>query len=199
MIGERNIVDGAGALTGALIGTLSLAFQDDPALAWIIPDPDERRARLPHLFTWLVDDHTRRGMVLASPCREAVSLWYVPGAIHHQPPLTPMLAWRMWRIFGANVLRADRTGRHIAAHVPEGENWLYLHFIGVHPEAQGKGWGGAAIRAGIAEGNRRGVDICLETATPENVGIYQRLGFGIVEEWDVPGGPRFWTMVRPRD
>jgi predicted N-acetyltransferase YhbS len=69
----------------------------------------------------------------------------------------------------------------------------------VRPGAQGKGWGGLAIRAGIAEANRLGVDTCLETAKQSNVGIYQRLGFEVVDEWQVPGGPRFWTMVRPRD
>ena len=76
---------------------------------------------------------------------------------------------------------------------------LLLRYAAVRPDAQGKGWGGRAIRAGIAEANRIGVDTCLETAEESNIAIYQRLGFAIVDEWQVPGGPRFWTMIRPKD
>jgi len=37
--------------------------------------------------------------------------------------------------------------------------------------------------------------VYLEIVTPENAGLYQRLGFAVIEEWDVPrGGPHFWSM-----
>ncbi len=43
---------------------------------------------------------------------------------------------------------------------------------------------------------KRGVPAVLETATPSNVGLYQRLGYEVMSEWDVPkGGPHFWTMT----
>ena len=38
----------------------------------------------------------------------------------------------------------------------------------------------------------------LETAKETNVAIYLRLGFAIIDTWQVPGGgPKFWTMRRP--
>ena len=59
---------------------------------------------------------------------------------------------------------------------------------------------GQAIRAGLAEAARLGVPAVLETATPANVGLYQRLGFATRSEWDVAGGgPHFWTMTRPAE
>ena len=43
----------------------------------------------------------------------------------------------------------------------------------------------------------QGLPSWLETATPENVPLYQRLGFAIQCEWDVAkGGPHFWGMMR---
>ena len=90
-------------------------------------------------------------------------------------------------------------GRYIARHIPRGEGLLYLRYAAVQPDEQDKGWGGLAIRAGIAEANQMGVDTCLETATDRNVSIYEGLGFAVVDEWRVPDGPRFWTMLRPRD
>lgn len=195
----HEIIDGSEGQSSQAVSTLALAFQDDPALGWIMPDAAARRRRLPRFFEWLFADHQRHGLILTSHGREAVTLWRLPGKVHHHDPLTPAELWRMVMIFGPSLLRAERVGRHIARHVPEGEDHLYLRYAAVRPDAQGKGWGGHAIRAGIAEANRRGVDVCLETAKPENVAIYQRLGFGIVDEWQVSGGPQFWTMLRPRD
>lgn len=193
------IGDGALGNRPAAVETLALAFQDDPALAWIIPDPVSRRRRLPHFFDWRFADHLRHGMILASPEHEVVTLWRLPGKVHHNDPVTLTELWRMVMIFGPALGRADTVGKHLTRHVPAGEDYLYLRYAAVRPEAQGKGWGGRAIRAGIAEANRLGVDTCLETAKPGNIAIYQRLGFGIVDEWRVPSGPRFWTMVRPQD
>jgi ribosomal protein S18 acetylase RimI-like enzyme len=199
MTGPHIIIDGAASLRSRAEETLALAFQDDPALAWIFPDATARRRRLLRFFAWRFADHVRHGMILASPQREVVTLWRRPGKVHHHDPLTPAELWRMVRIFGLALGRADTVGKHLSRHVPAGEDYLYLRYAAVRPEAQGKGWGGRAIRAGIAEANRLGVDTCLETAKESNVGIYQRLGFAIVDEWQVPGGPRFWTMVRPKD
>lgn len=199
MTDPKSIIDGAAILRPRSVETLALAFQDDPALAWIFPDAATRRRRLPRFFAWGFADHVRHGMILASPEREVVTLWRRPGKVHHHDPLTPAEVWRMVRIFGTALGRADTVGKHLSRHVPAGEGYLYLRYAAVRPDAQGKGWGGRAIRAGIAEANRIGVDTCLETAEESNIAIYQRLGFAIVDEWQVPGGPRFWTMIRPKD
>ncbi|MCA3255782.1 MAG: GNAT family N-acetyltransferase [Alphaproteobacteria bacterium] len=182
----------------AHIATLAAAFHPDPALAWIMPDAADRRRRLPRFFDWLLGDHARHGHILASPGAEVVTLWRAPGKVHHHDPLTPAELWKMLGIFGPSILRAERAGRHVANHVPRGEDHLYLRYAGVRPDMQGKGWGGLAIRTGIALANSLGVDTCLETANPANVALYRALGFEIAAEWRVPRGPRFWTMRRPR-
>jgi ribosomal protein S18 acetylase RimI-like enzyme len=148
----------------------------------------------------LHDEHQQHGMITGSANGEVAAYWRLPGKVHHHDPMTLAEAWRLIGIFGFALPRADSVGRAIGRHVPRGEDHLYLRYIGVRPDCQGKGWGGKAIRAGIDHANALGVDICLETATPENVGLYQRLGFAIVDEWGVPkGGPHFWTMVRAKD
>jgi ribosomal protein S18 acetylase RimI-like enzyme len=196
---SRTIIDGSSGDRRMAVETLALAFHADPALTWIFPDTAARSRRLPRFFDWRFADHLRHGMILASPEREVVTLWRVPGKVHHKDRLTLGEIWRMLAIFGPAIGRADTVGKHLGQHVPAGEDYLYLRYAAVRPGAQGMGWGGLAIRAGIAEANRLGVDTCLETAKQSNVAIYQRLGFDVVDEWQVPGGPRFWTMVRPRD
>ena len=181
----------------AAVATLAAAFQNDPAVCWIIPDPAARTRRLPKMFDWLFDDHLCHGMMLGTPDCAAVTFWRLPGKVHHHDPLWPPHLVQLLRIFGQAIFRASKVGDAIAAHLPPGEDWMYLRYAGVRPEAQGKGLGGKVIRAGLAEAERRGIGALLETATPVNVGIYLRLGFTVRQEWDVgPQAPHFWTMTK---
>ncbi|MFM5885781.1 MAG: GNAT family N-acetyltransferase [Novosphingobium sp.] len=190
------IARAASADRAALVATLSAAFADDPAMAWIMPDRADRVRRLPRLFGLLVSEDLADGWCLASPGREAVTLWRAGASIHTSP-------WQLLRglpgfiaALGPNLLRALAASSAIEAHHPRGLTCDYLHFAGVDPAFQGRDWGGAAIRAGMAQARTKGVPIYLETATPENVGLYQRLGFAVTQEWDVPrGGPHFWSML----
>ena len=176
--------------------TLALAFQDDPALSWIIPDPDVRRHRLPLLFDLLFRVDHADGLVLRAVGNEAATLWRLPGRANTSTVSLILNALPMLRIFGTAIGRALVVSNAIDAHHPK-EPFVYLHFVGTRPQAQGKGFGAAVIRAGLKQASDEGMPVYLETATPENVGLYTRLGFNIVEEWDVPNGPHFWSMLRP--
>jgi len=182
----------------AVAQMLARAFADDPATSFIFPDPVERARRLPRMFALLFDED-RRGMPLITQGAEAAALWRTPG--HNHTSIIDMLlhAWPMWRIFGNALGRALAVSNAIDANFPDGDYW-YLHILGCDPSAQGKGIGGALIRAALDRIAGSGIPAYLETATPRNLGFYQGLGFQITSEWVVPkGGPRFWSMMRPAD
>jgi ribosomal protein S18 acetylase RimI-like enzyme len=191
-VGERHRV--------AVTRTLASAFFDDPAIQWILRNEQTRAAALDKMFDWQFDVHRTNGIVSSSADGEVAALWVPPGKVHYEGRLTLPFLFKMFGIFGLSLARGKQIGDAIHAHLPAGENWLYLRYLGVHPDAQGKGWGGRAIRAGIAEANARGVPTCLETNNPENVGLYHRFGYRTISEWDVcDGGPHFWTMTRDMD
>ena len=193
---ERTIIRLDASHRDAAITTLAAAFQDDPAMAYMLPDPAVRPARLTMLMRWFFDEHLKNGVIFGTPGAEAVTLWRPPGQIHAETPLWDPGALRFVPIFRLGLGRALRTDAGIHAHLPEGESWFYLKMAGVRPDCQGKGLGGLTIRTGLAEAAGLGLPAVLETATPSNVGLYQRLGFGVRSEWDVAkGGPHFWTMV----
>ena len=193
----QEIIELREAHRAAAVATLAAAFADDPALTWIIPDRAARMRRLPLMFDWLFDDHLERGMILGTPDCAVVTMWRPPGQVHYRSPFYPRHLLHLAAIFGTNLLRAAKLGDAIDAQVLRGERLLYLRYAGVRPDMQGKGLGGMSIRAGLARAVELGVPSCLETATPGNVGLYQRLGYGIVREWDVGGrgAPHFWTMA----
>lgn len=178
------------------VATLAAAFHDDPAMVFMLPEAASRERRLARLIGWMVDQHLAIGLVLGTPRGEAVTLWRPPGTVHFHEPLWHPGALRFIPIFGRHLPRALRTDDGITNHLPTGEGWMYLKMAGVHPDQQGKGLGGRMIRAGLAQAARLGVPSVLETATPSNVGLYQRLGYAVASEWDVAkGGPHFWTMT----
>jgi ribosomal protein S18 acetylase RimI-like enzyme len=82
------------------------------------------------------------------------------------------------------------------SHYPKNKSYWYLHYAGVRPEHQGRGWGSAAIRQGLTRARTAGFSVYLETAKESNVALYCKLGFKLVDEWNVPkGGPHFWSML----
>lgn len=183
---------------GSVVQTLALAFQDDPALCWIMPDAERRRERLPQLFSILFKSDLPTGMILKSAGGESASLWRTPGAADTGIWELIRSAIPMMMVFGSGIGRGIAISTALDAHHPKGISFWYLHFVGVAPDFQGKGWGGSIIRDGLARTARDRLPTYLETATAENVPLYQRLGFEIIEEWDVPdGGPHFWSMLRP--
>lgn len=194
---DRTIVRLGEGHVDAAVATLAAAFFEDPAICWMMPDPALRRKRLPKLHRWMVREHLANGMVLGTPGCEVVTLWRPPGAMHLKEPLWHPGMLRFVPIFGRHLVRAAVLDEAIHKHLPPEEGWMYLRVAGVRPDSQGKGLGGLAIRAGIAEAASLGVPAVLETATESNLALYRNLGFEVRSDWTVPlKGPRFWTMTR---
>ncbi|HEX7849483.1 MAG TPA: GNAT family N-acetyltransferase [Sphingomonas sp.] len=175
---------------------LARAFADDPATSYIFPDRADRVKRLPRMFRLIFDEDVG-GMPLITGNGEAATLWRKPGQaeigkLEMLRQLFPLIG-----AFGSALARAMRVGDAIDAHHPPGPYW-YLHIAGVDPAHQGRGLGSASIRQGLARAKEDGLPAFLETATPSNVGLYQSLGFEVIDEWHVPkGGPKFWSMLHP--
>ena len=181
----------------ALVETLAQAFQTDPALSWILPDAGHRAKALRRLFRTLVPADMRAGVALRAPGNEAAALWRAPGQAHSGTLEFLRIVIPLVATFGTALPRGLKVQGGIDAHRPKGCFW-YLHYVGVRTDHQGKGHGGRIIRSQTAVADAAGLACWLETATPENVPLYERLGFVTQVEWDVPGGgPHFWGMMRP--
>ena len=67
--------------------------------------------------------------------------------------------------------------------------------FGVEPELQGQGIGSIVMREYVRRLDENGEASYLETEKPENVALYQRFGFEVIEEAEVLGVPN-WFMWR---
>ena len=193
------LAEGQVAASGAV---LARAFADDPFFTYTLADPVERERLMPPFMTaW-----TRYGLlfgevyVTAGPV-EASAIWLPPDAVMRTPE-------RRERAGLTAVINAFSDGararydamvqhlRHVREAAQSVPHW-YLPLIGVDPARQGLGLGSLLLRAGLARVDQDGVECRLFTKQPRNVPLYQRYGFEIAVEGDVPdGGPHFWFMRR---
>jgi GNAT superfamily N-acetyltransferase len=79
---------------------------------------------------------------------------------------------------------------------PEEPHW-YLPWIGVRPEAQGRGLGAALLRRGLARADRDGLPAYLEATNRRNAALYARHGFEALGTVNAPGYPEIIPMWRP--
>jgi len=172
------------------------AFADDPGLAWIWPDRDDRIGRLPYFFATIVGGTLAHGVGVRSECSAAVSLWRRPGAITPTAEEMAPFHAELGQAFGSGGQRSQLMAAALKAHQPADYPWWYLQFIGVSPTAQGTGLGGAVIRAGLELAAAQDLPVYVEVMNPDNFGYYSHVGFETVAEFDIPdSGPHVWAML----
>jgi ribosomal protein S18 acetylase RimI-like enzyme len=153
---------------------------------------------LPWLFELVLVAGLDRGTLYATAGQlDGVALWVPPGAPRRRPSASSFVSVpvRLGRALPRlmRVARSTVDLEHRASPLP---HW-YLSGIGVEPERQGRGIGSALMRAGLARADAAGEHAVLITHSPDNLPFYERHGFTVVVEEDIPGGgPPAWAMAR---
>ncbi|MFD1828814.1 GNAT family N-acetyltransferase [Streptomyces desertarenae] len=174
--------------------TLALAFTDYPFTRHVIAADghEERVGRLQELFL------TRVGMpygrVWVGGGGRAVAVWTTPE--RDPSPGFAEVGPLVGELAGDRAAAYESAERALEAHRP-GEPAWFLATVGVDPRDQGRGLGGAVLRPGLDAAERAGLPVFLETSSERNVAFYERLGFAVTAEVELPGGgPRTWCMRR---
>ena len=181
--------DDAPGLTTAL----AAAFHDDQVFRWFSPDDGRRRAMLPGFFDVFVEAYLVHGETYADDDAAGGALWAAP----HSDPLTaePVYAERLEEIAGIDAPRMFEIVELLEAHAPR-EPHYHLQFLGVAPERQGAGIGGALMAPILERCDRDGVAAYLEATSDRNRAMYERHGFRAHGAIPLPGGPALWRMWR---
>jgi ribosomal protein S18 acetylase RimI-like enzyme len=182
----------------AASAVLARAFFDDPAWVWLIPDPDRRRRLLEPLFRSGFDVTAADVWANAGELRGAAR-WLPPGrpAVRVAATLRALVTTpaRLGRTTGP-FLAYGRAVELMRSEVAGGAHW-YLAGIGVDPDAQRQGIGGALLEPGLVGAARQRVPAVLLTNNEANLSFYRGHGFEVVREGRTPaGGPRAWAMVK---
>ncbi len=187
---------------------LTNAFHEDPLIKLIYPNEKERRQLTPILWKFLTKDGIRYGEVYAPSAEiEGIAKWLPPGKAH----------LGVWRTIVSGGLKMGMAlakqkderklpPRRIAQITDEitkihkdlvKEPHWYLASIGISSEHQGKGFGSKLIKPMLERSEKEGYPVFLETNFEGNVGLYEHLGFEVIDERKVLDTEIInWAMIR---
>jgi GNAT superfamily N-acetyltransferase len=176
-----------------VIEILLAAFRDDPAIRGLYPTDLDYVRYLPGYIMAFGGRAFDAGTVDTDREGHAAALWFPPGVAPDAAAAVNHLALsaapgRVARLAAGLEAQAERR--------PEEPHW-YLPWMGVVPEAQGMGIGGALLREGLERADADGLPVCLEATTRRSAAFYARHGFTTRAVTDLPGYPEITTMWRP--
>jgi GNAT superfamily N-acetyltransferase len=183
----------AGGDAARLTAALATAFYDDPVFRWFSPDDRRRGAMLPSFFEVFVEAFGSHGETFADDDVAGAALWAAPDTDPFGAE--PAYAERLEAIVGSDAPRLFEVVELFEAQTPP-EPHYHLQFLGVLPERQGVGLGGALMAPILERCDRDGAPAYLEATCDRNRRLYERHGFRAHGDIQLPGGPAVWRMWR---
>lgn len=186
-IGSATASDFPGA-----IATMVAAFITDPIARFALVTPQAYLHGMPLQVRALATGSFEHGTADVSSDFGGVALWLPPGA--HPDGEALERAFRET----ADASHLDDllgTFEQMQQCHPEEPHW-YLPMVGVEPNAQGRGVGGALMRHGVERCDQEGALAYLESSNPRNISLYQRHGFEVMGQVQVGAGPVVTPMLR---
>jgi GNAT superfamily N-acetyltransferase len=189
---------------GQAAETLTGAFMEGALGIYVFPDVQRRRRHLPSLFAQVLRDGMRDGEVFVLGPVLAVAVWIppqLPSSAEDGVINASKAEWldtrRLW-----TADERDRFDRYVeyskalrARLIPEPH--AYLDVIGVQPSYKGRGLGSLLLAPQLARYSSEGTPCFLITGLARNLPFYERLGFRVMEESDIPGSAtHIWAMRR---
>jgi len=185
--------------TGPAAALLGRAFAEDPLYAWVIPDEQVRRQRLPKLFAAQLGSAHLGGFETDVMCGDGpivgCALWSPPGA--SPSVLQQLAALATIPLIPRSRLAVALSSFHEIgrARPKEPPHW-YLSCLGVDPPAQRTGVGRGLLTPRLAR--------CDEVRAPAalisgeaNVAYYEAFGYTATRKIKLSGnGPTHWVMWR---
>ena len=183
----------------AAAALLARAFRDNPINRAVFGPRPERRLRATRAGMEVFLPAVRRagGSLMAARVAGAPVgvLAGVPSEAWPLPPPGPGALLSVWWHQGPRtVARLGRLAEELDALRPPGPHWI-LALLGVEPSVQRTGVGRALLGRLLAEADRSGRPVWLETDRSENVAFYAAAGFA-VHETVVLEGVAVVRMVR---
>lgn len=190
-------VPASGSDRSAIADALQDAFYDDPVMSWILEDERSRRRRLAGMFSVLMKAHyLPLGTVWTTADHAGAALWAPPGRAVVPTGTVLRHVVSLGRALGRRSLVALRALTHVEKLHPTEPHW-YLGVLGTRTSLQGRGVGSALLGPVLRRCDDEGVAAYLESSKHSNIAFYERHGFELRGEIQLPlGGPVVWPMWR---
>jgi len=182
-------------------GLLSRAFWDDPMTEFLFPDTAERKQRGPSFYNLNMEHAAVGGELYTTSSFKGIAAWRFFGDIT-RPKVDQAsdprnkLPDEMGEGPFQRLMIVVESINQLHRNLIESRH-CYLLFLGVEPKHQGNGIGSLLTQPVLKMADKKGLPCYLETMKKKNLAFYQKHGFQVGEEVQVPrGGPFVWAMVR---
>jgi GNAT superfamily N-acetyltransferase len=180
-----------------MVEALVAAFLDDPVMIWLFGAAERKVARgCTHLFLADGRRHLRHQHVYTAEDFAGASYWDPPNRWKSTWQDTLRLFPTMVTAVGRRIPRSIQGFARIEAVHNRYPAHYYLSLLGTRPERQGEGVGSALVQPVLDICDRDGVGAYLESSKAANIPFYERHGFRVDEEIELPDGPSLWAMWR---
>lgn len=182
-----------------IVEILTKSFDDNKSTNWAVKQDRKRIQRISGLMRYACDLCQIQNGAFLSDDRSGAILYDFPKTAKYSISRLLQDIRFIFQVIGPERLfKVLKRESYIKKFHPS-ENYIYLWFLGVMPESQGKGLGTKLLTqlTGLADENK--LPICLETSNPMNLELYKRFGFSVYHEWDSDfiGFP-VWFMRREK-
>ncbi|MEZ0340105.1 GNAT family N-acetyltransferase [Mycobacterium sp. pV006] len=179
------------------VSALCGAFFDDRIYRWVVPDDARRRRSATVFYSRLVEACWIHGGVYVAGAGAGAALWVPPDRT--LVPAEKAEAFNGELIDSAGDAASSARMAQLFAMLddnhPADPCW-HLLFMGVEPDAQGRGIGGSLLAAVLPQADREEAPAYLEASCPENERLYERHGFETQRELTVADSPVIYAMWR---
>jgi ribosomal protein S18 acetylase RimI-like enzyme len=167
------------------VAVISLAFSADPIARWTYPDPHQYWAYFPRFVSAFAGKAFEHNAVFCTEGFIGAALWMPPGVHPDEEALAEVVQESVADEVQGPLLEMLELQ---ASHHPAEPHW-YLPMMGVDPAHQGKGYGSTLLHEALAMVDRDRKLAYLEATNRGSRRLYERHGFEVIAEIQVPGSP----------
>jgi ribosomal protein S18 acetylase RimI-like enzyme len=195
---SANIIDISGDRIDAAVEILTISFQNYPLTRYFVSGQPDKLKDLFRLccdwrfaLQWKLVGVLERDRLVAIACLNEPDL-------DLDPTLMMEVNDRFLSILGISAVERLNKYNQMQDERSLAEPHFYLQLFGVHPNEQGKGYGRILLDEIHARSRSHptSVGVCLDTETPENVELYEHLGYRVTTKTQIDDVD-VWCMFRP--
>ena len=179
----------------SVLEVIGRAFHDDPVTCHLFPKEHKRTIRWARFSGLAIKSMGDTAHVLTTDSVQGAAVWQLPNEGRPGALTNCGIAFRFLMLAGLGARRAMRLGDLTSAHRPS-EPHYYLGVLGTDPDQQSKGIGSALIQPVLDRCDKERMPAYLESSKKKNLSFYQKHGFEVIDELQIPEGPPIWTMMR---
>jgi ribosomal protein S18 acetylase RimI-like enzyme len=163
-----------------VLALLTECFDNNKSINYIVKQDEKRKERIRDLMDYSFEMCVDAEQIYLTEDQKGVVVCHMSEdklPFLEEAYLTAKLILKVTGIEG--VSKALRRERYVNSFHPEHEEYIYLWFIAVDKNEEGKGIGSKMLQEIINQSNKQQKAIYLETSNEGNLRFYQKHGFQI--------------------